>query len=68
MLSYLEIYSNKSENQSPEKSPTEFLLGFNVRDTVEMLSQLPVEHFARLPQLNRDQADDSIAFFNAFQT
>lgn len=45
-------------------SPNEILYGFNVRDTLGLLTELPKKHFSRLRQLKRDQAEESLAFAN----
>lgn len=66
VLPYLQGYLNNSKNQSTGVSPNEVLYGFNVRDTLGMLSQLPEADLTRLRQLKRDQAEESIAFANAF--
>ena len=66
VLPYLQGYLNNSKNQSTGVSPNEILYGFNVRDTLAMLSDLPAEDFTKLRQLKRDQAEESIAFANAF--
>lgn len=66
VLPYLQGYLNNSKNQATGVSPNEILYGFNVRDTLSMLSDLPAEDFTKLRQLKRDQAEESIAFANAF--
>ena len=65
VLPYLQGSLNNSKNQSTGVSPNEILYGFNVRDTLGMLTELPPEQFSKLRQLKRDQAEDSLAFSNA---
>ena len=64
VLPYLQGSLNNSKNQSTGVSPNEVLYGFNVRDTLGLLTELPQEDFSRLRQLKREQAEDSIAFAN----
>ena len=64
MLPYLQGSLNNSKNQLTGVSPNEILYGFNVRDTLGLLTELPQEHYSRLRQLKRDQAEDSLAFTN----
>ena len=66
VLPYLQGYLNNSKNQSTGVSPNEIIYGFNVRDTLSMLADLPAEDFTKLRQLKRDRAEESIAFANAF--
>lgn len=66
VLPYLQGSLNNSKNQSTGMSPNEILYGFNVRDTLGMLSltEMPQEDFSRLRQMKREQAEDAIAFAN----
>ncbi len=64
VLPYLQGCLNNSKNQSTGVSPNEVLYGFNVRDSLGLLSELPPEDFSRLRQLKRDQAEESLAFAN----
>ena len=65
VLPYLQGSLNNSKNQSTGVSPNEILYGFNVRDTLGLLTlELPPEDFSRLRQLKREAAEDSIAFAN----
>lgn len=64
VLPYLVGSLNNSKNQSTGVSPNEILYGFNVRDTLGMLAELPQEDFSRLRQMKREQAEDCIAFAN----
>lgn len=66
VLPYLQGSLNNSKNQSTGLSPNEILYGFNVRDTLGMLSHadLPPEDFSRLRQMKREQAEDALAFAN----
>ena len=66
VLPYLQGSLNNSKNQSTGVSPNEILYGFNVRDTLGLLSlpELPQEDFSRLRQMKREQAEDAIAFAN----
>lgn len=66
MVPYLQGYLNNSTNQSTGLAPNEIAYGFKVRDTFSMLSDLSAEDFSRLRQLNRNQAEEAIAFANAF--
>ena len=65
VLPYLQGSLNNSKNRSTGVSPNEILYGFNVRDTLGLLTELPPEQYSRLRQLKRDQAEDSLAFSNA---
>ena len=64
VLPYLQGSLNNTKNQSTRVSPNEILYGFNVRDSLGLLSELPPEDFSRLRQLKREQAEDSLAFAN----
>ena len=65
MLPYLQGSLNNAKNQSTGVSPNEILYGFNVRDPLGVLTELPAEDFSRLRQLKRDEAEESLAFANA---
>ena len=63
VLPYLQGSLNNSKN-STGVSPNEILYGFNVRDTLGLLAELPPEDFSQLRQMKREQAEESIAFAN----
>lgn len=48
VLSYLQGVLNNFKNQFTEVSPNEVLYGFNIRDSLGLLVELPAEDFSKL--------------------
>ena len=65
VLSYLQGSLNNSKNQSTGSSPNQILYGFNVRDSLGLLTELPIEDRNRVRDIKRAEAEDSVAFANA---
>jgi len=64
---FLQTESNKVKQLSTGFAPTELGYGFRVNDTVSRLADLPPEDYSCLRPFEREEAESTMAFANAFK-
>ena len=64
-LPFLQGSLNNSTNATTGQAPNELAYGFKVRDSLNMLADLPIEDLCRLRSIRRKEAEEAVAFANA---
>ena len=64
-MPFLQGSLNNSTNATTGQAPNELAYGFKVRDSLNMLADLPVEDLRRLRNIRRKEAKEAVAFANA---